>query len=1040
MAGIVQSGMYIITLLVCAVLLTWCPVRAAGSAQVPTQFVVQQATRPGKTRSITFVSSGYQSLSDFRADVQTCVDALYNKSEFVNSEPWPHYAMLLNIYGVYQHSQDLGVSYHHGPLHHCSFLNDVREIEVNNNLDCVLGTPNPHILNCNINKVLRLAAFLPDRDIIVALSNCPELSGVATDGILYITNRPDSMPLMLVHYLNRAVAGLFEEYSLDLFSPNDGELFNEKNCANDIKTALASWGQWYNYDPPTPEHYYAQGCSFAAYVRPTPTSCLMADSRVRGMCKVCRHHLVQALHTPTVSASAMWEYAGQLIPKLVPINFLAGACPPVGSRIVLAAGKDLFISTGIFGAQEDVLVTWSYDGKSHTGPTLRVPASEVSTSKDSFEVTVEVQDKYPSPEDTLPNNTQRAVYSVIKGTCETEKQPCYLESNTSEVENAGTCTECPVNDKHHPPDCDTSVPEYVPVNTIEVIGKSPTHLFSHAQKLAVSVPVSICTALLLGAELGVYYVVIKPRPREILNLHFVDILIKIVVRSCCCVLILLMVIAAFMMASYVPAKFNIDTRRIPTILIGSVVYVTSFLNLTAVLFRWYDICFLCCIVQYVCSGALITLGIYMINSYLRLFTESLSRSLGSMWISSVVSDRKHGTQNICSLQYELKCSGYHASCFMIDSPECPPNCRSNAYVNPCQIPFMDFVSSNYLPSGIVLVLSAFFCSVAGCFNILFYMRYKQLSRTGKLRRRYRKDPTPPVAPITHIEVDIARKHFESASKPGDTLDAAKAIQFLESIFGARLPRSEKRILREKGELTFDGLMGIHFPHMRATATDPRMLLYDEAEHSDNMVELQRKQYAKLVEFAKASGYLSPEQLHLLFQNYAKTRFMPRTKDVLEVVRKEAKNCPDAAMCRGLFPIDLEGLRTAWVTLNPRIVGTLTDDQLDLLFQWSHGTLLPDLAALQGWREKLDVSGKGSIGWGEFCYPYAQRALLQQARDFLVEQESDIPPELIPKSLVLKRYGDALVEKCFLPYEQELPIERLVAFILQDGGGHKGSRD
>ena len=202
---------------------------------------------------------------------------------------------------------------------------------------------------------------------------------------------------------------------------------------------------------------------------------------------------------------------------------------------------------------------------------------------------------------------------------------------------------------------------------------------------------------------------------------------------------------------------------------------------------------------------------------------------------------------------------------------------------------------------------------------------------------------------------------------------------------------------------------------------------------------------------EASGTLSPERLLSLHEAFVKAEIDDEDGGFIEVVRKAAQShakTVEADMCRGLTFNDLEGLRCAWVKLHEAIRGPLTDPEIERLFYLTH-----DQAAFVSqehfvrWKRTLDVRRKNHVGWPEFCYPFAQRNLLRHARQTITNSGRSLDlmsgmPKVMNRHEVATEHGNAFVHEIFMPFEETVPVERVVATVelaMRTGAVHLGEQ-
>jgi hypothetical protein len=162
---------------------------------------------------------------------------------------------------------------------------------------------------------------------------------------------------------------------------------------------------------------------------------------------------------------------------------------------------------------------------------------------------------------------------------------------------------------------------------------------------------------------------------------------------------------------------------------------------------------------------------------------------------------------------------------------------------------------------------------------------------------------------------------------------------------------------------------------------------------------------------------------------------------------------ECQMCRGLTPVELDGLRSFWARVHPAITGDLTDPEIEAFYTASHGVTMRAQEHFIRWKKMLDVRGREAVGWPEFCFPYARRAMNAKARRALLAQsngnlaalEREYGPldrSMTPED-VQKEFGAELVAQAILPYEDEVPFARVLAAALApiiSGNGAMGVND
>lgn len=238
-------------------------------------------------------------------------------------------------------------------------------------------------------------------------------------------------------------------------------------------------------------------------------------------------------------------------------------------------------------------------------------------------------------------------------------------------------------------------------------------------------------------------------------------------------------------------------------------------------------------------------------------------------------------------------------------------------------------------------------------------------------------------------------------------------------------------------LSFEDCLAIFFPYVTLRDADPRLLTVDEAEAAANTAELARLQLAKMEAYMEAAGALSPSQLDALHKAHRQSGGSPA--DFLNLIREAAvkhASSVEAAMCRGLTYNELEGLRCAWCELHPAVHGDLTDVEIENFYAKTHdGARLMSREHYVKWRTTLDVRKRGSISFAEYCFPFAQRALLRIARSELARRGKEVivgprqKPDLT-RDEILEQFGEAIADACLLPFEIVVPVERVLATTLK----------
>jgi hypothetical protein len=1054
--------------------------------------VIQQATTDGSTRSLSFLSAGYQSESAFLADVDACVSTLTNSTGGVASDPWPRYIALFNVYALYEPSPQLGANRMKSHQDSCTFSTDCTARTVMNNLNCAFGSPNPQVLSCDVNLVRSMAFYAPAQDVVVVLVNDDEPRGVGTDGLLYITNKPTFMPFMLVHYLNRAVAGLQEEYSLGIYAINGEQTLNAANCAASPSAHTAqSWVYWQNYNndglfvnsATTSAGSSADnvsgadvdrnglGCSVASYVAPTRGGCLMQSSSVHHMCPVCKEQLSLAFfHAGTSTTSH-----ALLSPRAVRLDLTAGRCPPAGhtyyvasvtppaSQLTSAAAplttrvtKHLYLSLGSFASQSDVEVVWTSENGTILATNTQTLVIENVSSLWTLPTTVTAtvtdatQNVRPSwRAERRANMTSTTTFAIAAWTddvnCASASKPTCFASRTvfAAVAVMPSAVCAPLTSATKNRTAAATAAAAVDELVLSASGTDPKR-----PTVPIIVSSIVCgglTLLLVAVITLVFYCCVQRRPREVLNPTHTDNVVYYTAVVLAPLGITLAGLVIVFVCSFVPAVYYTGSPVVLTLLVmACMMYVSATMNFCGVLLRRFVAVLVCGVLSLLLGAGFFACGLLSLIFYLDRGSQVFSDRVSRLWQHLLSSDT--GSAYVCNIvQATMRCSGFHAGCFMTMSAECPPNCSNNLlYVNSCGVSFAYYVGNLYLPLAIVALAGGFWFVLLGTLDMTYYVRFRQLPRNGRLRRAFRNMRKPPMTPITYQEVAELHRMFALVCNRKQlfmTVEGETAVRFLETVFAEPLSDAYAQRVRTSGPLTFDALMTLHFPFLmrlpqlavsQVGGSPPAPCVAMEKEQQAT----QRWEGWSMDRYAEAAGALSPEELHRLLHAHlaaqgtsSSTQLTERV--LVECIRLAAAQAEAAPFCHGLTTSELAGLRRVWTALHPAISGTLTDTELVLFYQWSHTATSPlNADGLAKWKASLDIMRSGhGVGWREFCYPYAQRALNTAAESFLKKNGCDIPPGVVSRARVADRYGSEECKAVFLPREKEVPVARVVAHLL-----------
>ncbi|ESL09957.1 hypothetical protein TRSC58_02316 [Trypanosoma rangeli SC58] len=962
----------------------------------PTYRAEQQVSGDWVTRSITFLSSGYAVEEEvlFHSDVSLCVRALHGRIRGVTAEPWDRYASFLNIYAVFQPSVESGAA----------SKGDLKGGR--NNLGCSITPTYPSVVSCDLNAVFRLAAYAPVQDLVVVLVNQPKAAvGVGGKSIAIFTNDPLFMPFFVIRELSKAVASLSSEFA---FGVEDKHAVQVPNCAPSIEAARAAWGHW--IDQGLADETPFKGCFFNNYYRPTRQDCMMRNSSVGGLCAVCKEQVNLALLSADLGDSKAHTRCIRNTPNLIFNHF-----------------QDLQIHIGEIRGMTDMKVDWMLADGSIVGTTnasqLVITSESLRGLPLSTEICAVITDNSPYIRPKWRTKLLRRIASFI------------LASDTSSTPvNVGRCGMSEVCESCQGPHCDVTALSRP--NVMKWAVEEDVKVRRSSYLILVAVYSGVAFVLLL-IVLMLYWRCYLRRSHEIFFNPCMDrvnrgVLLVISVIITCMSTFTLVSIPLWDEDHFIFLRKLFITFFVMT----TVTYLFSLLNFVSVIFRLY-------IFTVICGAVLLLMG--LLHAVLGALLGLASGFLVDVLVGHVAPawmDMAHNNPSqISRLQSHLKCSGFFVSCLEVASSICPVGSESNMHAETCATALLKAVHNMPTSLTVFILITGALVIVCGFLDLVFVMRSLHLSRMGRRRRMYRNDPHAAVLPLVFAEARRAHRMFcRSFDGHGKTLEAQRATGFLERAFGTKLKPEEKGMLESEGPVTFNRLMSFFFPYFSTSRMDPRQLTPEEAHTAQGVFELLCFQFQKLCKFATASAAMSPGTLYGLFRLYTRDHFVVEPQKLLALIKKAADaNSIETALCQGLTNFELEGLRNVWAVLNPNIIGDLNDEQIALFYQWTHRDVLRGDNHLKEWKRSLDVRKRGSIGWGEFCYPFARRALLWKAREFLSNLGKEVPPELLKKEFVQWRFGNTVVDATFLPYEDEIPIERVLEYVLSHARGMQKKR-
>ena len=1039
------------------------PVPTPAPASTTTLRTIQQVdvdTQP----TLVLLSSGYTSEQQqaFWDDVVRATNALKGTQTTVvagsggepvplDSSPWPRYYPLLNVYAVFSPSNEAGASTPVGPQHNCDPITAftatgtrvpaaagdaatpacVHTI-VDNNLGCAFGTPEPRMLSCDYARVMTLASRAPDADAVIVIVNDAQYGGTGGEGVAVVSNGAD-LPHLLVNQLNHALGGLGDEFDYGFAEPAP-EDFRLPNCDDRGSTDIA-WNEWIRNNvvdasPPL-------GCTFSNFHRPTADGCLMRSKQSQ-MCPVCRERMTIRLLQKQPPGSPA---------PLGGMSLAEPRCPPEHTDVLIRPDESvtLTINHRFTTVNRNVSVLWSVPlltGETQTIPGLPNIFLRGNELRPDAVISVVIHDqsewvssgrRASHASQFLYNTTFRV--RVVDSPFNCTPLACTATTGStfsyacSQCMREGGCNIQPV-----------LMPEaVVPPEEVRLVQN-------------VAVVRAVAAVLAVVGVLVVLFIVLtiwqrrSSAPGEILVLDATERMLLVVGLILSFIVFALSVLAIVLLTYYVP-RVPVFGRDIfvAAFVFSAICYLLSGIAFCAIFARYSTVAIVSGVVFVVLGVVLFIIG--AVAFYVVVNTE---RADMINWYERQWRDRtEHDPSGVCDVMNYLNCSGFRAPCVTSRSSWCPADCAQTRNANACLTPWQSFIADTLRPiTGAALAL-AFFLLFAGGVAVMFGLALDRLRQSAIARRSYRRDPRAPLNALTDEELRQIKSEFEKADKDGSgKLDSTELLKFLQAVFGDECTQQDKQQIMaeattadgESRQLTLDEALDIYFPS-RQRRPDPRLLTEEEAVEAADTAELIKLQFHKMERYMTVCGSLSPEELLRLHENYLRAEgnvdeaAAGEGDGFFAVVKARAEEhaaTEDAEMCRGLTFNELEGLRCAWVSLHPPIVGPLTDAEIETLFKWTHeqdGFVSHEHRIR--WHKRLDVRRRGRIGWAEFCFPFAQRALLREARQDLEAAGQDVlqavgMPETLTKEEVKEMFPHVPLREVFLPHEQIVHVDRVLA--------------
>eukprot|EP01060_Flectonema_neradi_P004449 TRINITY_DN12880_c0_g1_i3.p1 TRINITY_DN12880_c0_g1~~TRINITY_DN12880_c0_g1_i3.p1 ORF type:complete len:1395 (+),score=214.47 TRINITY_DN12880_c0_g1_i3:1956-6140(+) len=802
---------------------------------------MQQAGPVETQNNLVFLSSGYQASDEDRFNSDTTAALEFMKLPETASEgykfsvPFARYASILNVFRVFQPSEDAGASVPRTGTN------------VNNNLDCSYGNPESgeveRMLSCNMEKVSDLASTAPcgaigkKNVVVVSLVNHDIYGGAGMyherrDGTTFrqasffngylVPNPSDKQKAnfasLFFHEVGHAYANLFDEYSFDTSSR--GEQRTLPNCAYS-KTNIP-WQGWIDLRSSDPYKVVSQEpvpvCGYTDYYKPSQTAdgCIMDKLSASRVCPVCRQ-------------------AGVLAFYETGFEITNPRCPQQGEVILLEPGKHVWLYTNKrLTKLGNFNIVWSYNGNQLDVPVAVAPTSmKVRACNDPctgggknsehlnlregyhiFTLTVQDVTDWVLDADKTPQMTVTTTFTVrvIKtSTLSSFTNSSIRDCHTGEEQKL---FELGVDGASHTSYCDDSNNLTCTIDYKSSTYQQTADLDGVADDIEGFVfgVVGACVGGLLLLFLVIWCCLARDnarrakcifkeqRPKWLECVRWTMIFSAVLCMAGAATAITLG------MLSY--SKFGAIGKILVFAALGVAVilFIIAFVGFTG---AWYR------------SKCALTINGVLLGFCL---TVSISWLVFSIIFHNTVSDRDSWAQSwledlwmylaenedamLCSLEEALECSGYHENCQRIQSlKHCPENCETTHFqswaVTPCEEVMKGYFEDNF---SIIIIISA---AVVVLMIIACILNFLLRRSVGRYKKKVRADRVAKgagpggrgsgnilqiIASLTWPERRALKDEFSRLDKDGDgTLDMKEFRFFIQT---ALLYKASKKEVQE----------------------------------------------------------------------------------------------------------------------------------------------------------------------------------------------------------------------------------------------------
>eukprot|EP00754_Rhynchopus_humris_P004116 Rhum_TRINITY_DN12117_c0_g1::Rhum_TRINITY_DN12117_c0_g1_i1::g.49426::m.49426 len=1008
--------------------------QASGSG-APALKVIQEVGDVERHITVAFLSAGYvaDDEAQFHADVQKSWQTLEgsNVESDVDPSPWPDYISTVNIYSLFQASQERGAAMPHGDGHvvpsqpYCG-EKGCEPFAAENNLACAYGTPHRKLLGCDWERVLVMASYAPSADVIVVLVNhgvyggtgdpgpTPTTEAAKRVGVATIYNGAD-LPLLMVHEVGHAFGGLSDEYSYGIEEPTDLGLVN---CSPDKN----KWRRW--AEKGKADLLPSRPCAYTNYYRPTEGSCLMGAPYPR-MCSVCKEQMVHSFYRRDIDTAG---------PR----------CPLPAETVVLAEEDSVTLRINPeFSKRPGVVVqwrlpagvrnTWTLDELAAPHLTVRgsnLPLGDHAVTATTDDSTDLVLGKTPFMTSHSTFRLRRVIDAVVRRSSGCVERACagrgWADPPYCSVCLAAEGGSCNISHVVIPRQRQVRPEEQLGVAKAAVVRAGLYALCGVAGAFLILVG----GLLWYRSRTVLVVVILRPSMKRLRG------------GLCACAFATALGSVVLLFVS----EYNYEKSVVfgkPFILAGMVLSgfsAVSALFLLAAAFLKVVVWLAVSAALFFIFGAVsLVFGVLLAWLSLNIASPSVRDTLQDAWDEAAVA---HPAE-ICTFQTLARCSGFTKSCANLAGGAllpafCPADCDlGNRETNSCFSRVETFVQEHFRPtSAALLVACAVLFLLAAAATVLakalrerraemVRRRRKRLlglgedgrggpalsegdessdsdggdprvinmNRTGPEKRAGMKQP-----PLTDEEIAALQREFAKVDKDGSGgLDKKEAMVFWQAALGETptqldFENASKAVdVNGDGRISFAEFVALYqpFDHRTASAasaaTDPQM----SGEVSPAEVKMLRRRFSEL---DKGCGVLtSRAQLRAWFAAlYARQpvddeleafvgRADPDSKGVVDFkafVRpyRDLRRQKARGLLEMLGEPEMCRLRREFGAVNEGGDAVLsTRTEFEGMYRSFHGEDPPDAAALERFVQRALLNSNGVVAFLDFCVPFARRA-------------------------------------------------------------------